>query len=82
MYVEIESADANDPVDVLIVTNGSGAAISAEDFTIPGKIRRTLTWTGTPPATVDLNVLWSKQSFPGTGSLQPLINRITSVIAV
>ena len=69
MYVEIESADANDPVDVLIVTNGSGATISAADFSIPGKIRQTLTWTSTPPATVDLNVLWSKQSFAGNWQL-------------
>ena len=44
MYVEIESANASDSADVLIVVNGSGAAISAEDYSTPGKIRRTLTW--------------------------------------
>ena len=38
MIVEIESIDANDPVDVLIVPGGSGAQISAEDFSVPGKL--------------------------------------------
>ena len=69
MIVEIESIDANDPVDVLIVPGGSGAQISAEDFSVPGKISRTLTWVGTPPDSVDMNVLWSKQSFPGNWQL-------------
>lgn len=69
MIVEIESADA-DSVDFLLVNNGSGATISPEDFSVPGKISRTLTWV-TPPATVDLNVLWSKVSFPGNWQLSP-----------
>ena len=42
MYVEIESA-TSDPVDLLIVNNGSGATISAPDVSGAGKIRRTLT---------------------------------------
>ncbi|MEO1262712.1 MAG: hypothetical protein AAFZ15_28150 [Bacteroidota bacterium] len=69
MKVEIESADA-DPVDFLLVTNGSGAVISAEDTSVPGKISRTLTWAA-PPAEVTLNVLWSKVSFPGNWQVSP-----------
>jgi|GEM_PF-1368270 len=68
MLVEIESADA-DPVDLLIVTNGSSSAISDEDFSIPGKISRTLTWGTTPPDDVMMNILWSKDSFDGNWML-------------
>lgn len=68
MLIEIESATA-DPVDLLIVVGGSGATISDENTTIPGKISRTLTWTGTPPENVNLNILWSKLSFPGNWQL-------------
>jgi hypothetical protein len=69
MYVEIESADA-DPVDLLLVTGGSGANISDPDTSIQGKIKRTLTWIGAPPPTdVTLNVLWSKVSFVGNWML-------------
>ncbi|MCF8370039.1 MAG: T9SS type A sorting domain-containing protein [Bacteroidales bacterium] len=67
MMVEIESADS-DPVDLLIVNNGSGAAISAENTSVSGKISRTLTWV-TPPTDVTLNVLWSKVSFGGNWQL-------------
>lgn len=63
MYVEIESANA-DPVDLLMIVGGSGAAVSNENRSTPGKISRTLSWTS-PPATVVLNVLWSKESFGG-----------------
>ena len=69
MIVEIESPNPADPVDFLLVNGGSGAAISAEDFSVPGKISRTLTWAGTPPADVVLNILWSFQSFPGNWQL-------------
>lgn len=68
MFIEIESATA-DPVDLLIVVGGSGATISEENTTVPGKISRTLTWAGTPPEDVILNVLWSKLSFPGNWQL-------------
>lgn len=67
MIVEIESATA-DPVDFLLVNGGSGAVISDEDFSVPGKISRTLTWT-TPPADVVLNILWSTASFGGNWQL-------------
>ncbi len=67
MEVIIESATA-DPVDFLLVNGGSGAAISAEDASVPGQIKRTLTWT-TPPTDVALNVLWSKASFGGNWQL-------------
>jgi hypothetical protein len=70
MIVEIESANM-DPVDLLLVTNGSGAVISNEDLSVPGKISRTLTWA-TPPADVTLNVLWSKESFAGNWQLSPM----------
>jgi hypothetical protein len=68
MIVEIESATA-DPVDVLIVTGGSGAAISDENTSVPGKISRVLSWVSNPPADVTLNILWSKATFPGNWML-------------
>ncbi|WP_306643190.1 hypothetical protein [Sanyastnella coralliicola] len=64
MMISVESADA-DAVDDLIIPGGSGAAISAIDASVPGVLSRTLSWGGTPPAVVNLNVLWSKASFPG-----------------
>ncbi|MGB0423217.1 MAG: hypothetical protein ACPGED_02790, partial [Flavobacteriales bacterium] len=67
MIVTIESTDA-DPVDLLDIANGSGAAISAEDTSVPGEISRTLTWA-TPPTDVLINVLWSKVSTPGNWQL-------------
>jgi len=70
MMVEIESAD-DDPVDVLLVLGGSGATISDPNTSVPGKISRTLTWAATPPTDVELNVLWSKESFPGNWALAP-----------
>jgi hypothetical protein len=68
MKVEIESAN-NDPVDFLLVTGGSGASISAENTSVPGKISRILTWNNTPPSEVNLNVIWSKASFGGNWQL-------------
>ena len=56
MYVEIESA-TSDPVDLLLVNNGSGATISEPDASVSGKIRRTLTWT-TAPTNVEIELLW------------------------
>lgn len=67
MIVEIESADG-DPVDFLLVTGAAGATISPEDFSVPGKISRTLYWD-TPPTDVAMNVLWSKASFGGNWQL-------------
>ncbi len=67
MFVEIESANA-DPVDILLVTGGSGATISAADTTVLGKISRTLTWP-IPPTDVSMNILWSKASFGGNWML-------------
>ena len=69
MLVEIESAN-DDPVDFLLIANGSGAMISEEDFSVPGKISRTLTWMD-PPEDVVLNVLWSKESTDGNWQLSP-----------
>lgn len=67
MYVEIESNTA-DPVDLLIINNGSGATISAPDNSVSGKIRRTLTWT-TAPANVSIELLWSKVTMGGNWML-------------
>ena len=67
MYVEIESATA-DPVDLLIVNGGSGATISAEDASVSGKIRRTLTWA-TAPENVSIELLWSKVTMGGNWML-------------
>lgn len=69
VFVEIESA-GDTPVDLLIVTGESGAAISEEDFSVPGKISRTMFWD-TPPADVELNVLWSFEDFGGNWQLSP-----------
>jgi len=69
MLVEIESAN-DDPVDLLLVTGGSGAVISDEDTTVMGKISRTLSWMS-PPDSVTLNVLWSKESFGGNWQVSP-----------
>ena len=69
MIVIVESATAN-PVDFLLVNGGSGAAISPEDFSVPGQISRTLTWA-VPPTDVVLNVLWSKDNFGGNWQLSP-----------
>jgi hypothetical protein len=67
MYVEIESA-TSDPVDLLLVNNGSGATISEPDASVSGKIRRTLTWT-TAPTNVEIELLWSKATMPGNWML-------------
>ena len=67
MYVEAESADA-DPVDFLLVNNGSGATISDAVEVSPGVFRRTLSWA-TAPENVDLEILWSKVSFAGNWML-------------
>lgn len=68
MEVIIESPDETNPVDVLVIPGGSGAAISPDDLSVPGQIKKTLTWDN-PPAEVFLNVLWSKESFPGNWQL-------------
>ena len=67
VFVEIESARES-PVDLLIVTGESGAAISGEDFSVPGKISRTMYWDN-PPADVELNILWSFEDFDGNWQL-------------
>ncbi len=73
MKITIESTTA-DPVDDLIVNNSSGPitgspAVSALDNSVAGKLSRTLTWTGTPPANIALNVLWSKMTQGGNSQL-------------
>ena len=69
IVVCVESANAN-AIDELIVTNGSGSAISDIDSTsIAGKWFRTLTWSGTVPDSVALNVLWSNTGIPGNAQL-------------
>nr|WP_299338401.1 immunoglobulin-like domain-containing protein [Allomuricauda sp.] len=73
MIVTAESADA-DAVDDLIVNAFGGPitgspAVSAIDNSVAGQLSITLTWTGTPPSDVDLNVLWSKENFGGNYQL-------------
>jgi len=73
MKVSITSADA-DAVDLLIVNNSTGPitgspSVSAVDSSIAGTLSITLTWTGTPPSEVVLNILWSKASFGGNWQL-------------
>lgn len=64
------SSFTNSPVDALVIVNGSGATISEEDFSVPGEISRTLSWTD-PPSDVTLNVQWSKENFEGNWQLSP-----------
>jgi hypothetical protein len=75
MKVTIASAD-DDPVDVLIVNNLTGPitgspAVSPVDDSVDGELSITLTWTDTPPADIELNLLWSKVSFEGNWQLSP-----------
>ena len=69
--VIVESA-TTDPVDDLIIPGGSGAAISAIDTPAVGQLRRILSWTTTPPDTINMNVLWSKGTFPGNWQLSTM----------
>lgn len=73
MKVTMSSANS-DPLDVLIVNNFTGPITgspqqSAVDTLEDGSLTQTLTWTGTPPSEVELNVLWSKVSFAGNWQL-------------
>ena len=71
MRVEIESA-MGDAVDLLLVEAVTGGpTISPADNSVPGKISRTLTWAGAPPANVDMRVLWSKENMPGNWQVLP-----------
>ncbi len=67
MYVEIESAD-DDAVDLLLVNNFSGGVSSEADTSVPGKIRKTITWIEAPED-VEMQILWSKDSFAGNWML-------------
>ena len=62
-YVEVESADS-DPVDLLIINSATPGYALGTMTTIGGKYRNDMTWN-TQVDSVDINVLWSKQSFGG-----------------
>ncbi|MEM6722683.1 MAG: T9SS type A sorting domain-containing protein [Bacteroidota bacterium] len=73
--VTVADGDA-DPVNDLLVNAFGGPitgspAVSPIDNSVPGELSTTLTWVGTPPADIDLNVLWSKVSFGGLWQLGP-----------
>ena len=73
--VTIESA-TSDPVDLLIINSFAGAitgspAISDADTSVAGQISKTLTWSGTPPTSFGMNILWSTVSNAGNWMLQP-----------
>ncbi len=73
MKVSLKSADS-DSLDALIVNNFDGPitgspAVSAVDTAADGTLSLTLTWNDTPPTEVELNVLWSKDSFGGNWQL-------------
>jgi len=68
MYVEIESATDGDPVDLLLL-NVTGAIVSDEDYSVEGKIRRTVVFTDEVPVDVSINLLWSKESLEGNWML-------------
>ena len=63
IYVEVESADS-DPVDLLIINSATQGYALGTMTTIGGKYRNDMTWN-TQVDSVDINVLWSKQSFGG-----------------
>ncbi|MGN8225094.1 T9SS type A sorting domain-containing protein [Gracilimonas sp. BCB1] len=74
MRISMKSAN-DDSLDVLIA-NAFGGPItgsptpSAVDTLEDGTLTMTLTWNGgAPPAEVDLNLLWSKDSFAGNWQL-------------
>jgi len=71
MIISITSAN-DDPIDDLIVPGDitGSPAISAKDESKQDTISVTLTWeAAAPPASVALNILWSKASFEGNWML-------------
>ncbi len=73
--VTVTIASSNsDPVDVIVLNAFGGPitgspGLSAPDTSVPGQISQTMTWAGTPPSQIELNILWSKESFPGNWQL-------------
>ncbi len=68
MEVIIESANT-DRVDFLLLNvNSGGAMVSDQDTSVAGQIKRSISWA-TAPDSVELNVLWSKESFAGNWQL-------------
>jgi len=63
LLISVESPDATNAVDALVIPGGSGAAINVTN-PMPNLYTAELTWTGAPPAIVSLNVLWSKEFLP------------------
>ena len=69
MKVTVESNDS-DPIDELVIPAVTGApAFSAKDTSVDGKISITLTWENAPTSDIDINILWSKESFGGNWQL-------------
>ena len=64
MQIVLSSPDPADPIDDVVIPGGSGAVVS-QAVTAPNEYTVTLTWGGAPPANVNLNILWSFQSFGG-----------------
>ena len=67
IYVEVESADS-DPVDLLIINSATPGYTLGTVTNTGGVYRNDMTWS-TQVDSVDINVLWSKQSFGGNWQL-------------
>ena len=68
MEVIVASATA-DRVNNIVIPGGSGGVAGALDSSVTGQLSVMLTWTGTPPDTVSMNVLWGKVNNPGLWQL-------------
>ena len=67
IIIQVESADA-DPVDDLIIYSSTPVNTLGELSSNNGIYSNTMTWNS-DVNTVDINVLWSKQSFDGNWQL-------------
>ena len=67
IIIQVESADA-DPIDDLIIYSSTAGYALAELSSNNGLYSNTMTWNS-DVNTVDINVLWSKQSFGGNWQL-------------
>ena len=67
IIIQVESADA-DPIDNLIIYSSTAGYVLGELSSNNGMYSNTMTWNS-DVNTVDINVLWSKQSFGGNWQL-------------
>ena len=63
--VSIASGDNNDAVDNLLVERTGGATITNDSSSGSGVLGKILSWSGSMPANISMNILWSKSSMGG-----------------